>query len=114
MEVKPSAIEGRSLFTTVTLQPRQKIGEYERELITQREGRKRAKTQKWIATVQVDNGKSIDAGKETTGFRFINHLRTPNTFIRILGERVEFYALHSIKAGTELTHVQSPNYRRYI
>lgn len=103
MEVKPSAIDGRGLFTTVTLRPRQKIGEYEGELITQREGRKRAKTQKWIAIVEVNNGKSIDAGKKTTGFRFINHSCTPNTFMRILGERAEFYALHSIKAGAELT-----------
>ncbi|MBA3613025.1 MAG: SET domain-containing protein [Nitrospirales bacterium] len=103
MEVKPSAIEGRGLFTKVTLRPRQKIGEYEGERITQREGRKRAKSQKWIAIVEVNNGKSIDGAEETTGFRFINHSCTPNTFMRIIGERAEFYALHPIKAGTELT-----------
>jgi uncharacterized protein len=128
MEVKPSAIEGRGLFTKITLRTRQKIGEYEGERISQREGRRRAKTQKWIAIVEVNNGKSIDAAKETTGFRFINHSCTPNTFMRILGERAEFYALHSIKAGTELTldyrdshhegklpcTCQSPGCRRYI
>jgi uncharacterized protein len=103
MEVKPSAIEGRGLFTTVPLRPRQKIGEYEGERITQREGRRRAKTQKWIAIVEVNNGKSIDGAEETTGFRFINHSCSPNTFMRIIGERAEFYALHPIKAGTELT-----------
>jgi SET domain-containing protein len=103
MEVKPSRIEGRGLFTKVPLRHRQKIGEYEGELITRREGRKRAKTQKWIAIVEVNNGKSIDGAKETTGFRFINHSCTPNTFMRILGERAEFYALRPIKAGTELT-----------
>lgn len=103
MDVQPSAIEGLGLFTNVNLRPRQKIGEYEGERITQREGRKRAKTQKWIAIVEVNNGKSIDAARETTGFRFINHSCTPNTFMRIIGERAEFYALHAIKAGTELT-----------
>ena len=103
MDVKPSAIEGRGLFTKVHLRQRQKIGEYTGELITQREGRKRAKTQKWIAIVEVNNGKSIDGAEETTGFRFINHSCTPNTFMRIIGERAEFYALHPIKAGTELT-----------
>jgi SET domain-containing protein len=92
------------LFNKVTLQTRQKIwGEYEGEIITQREGRKRAKAQKWIAIVEVKNGKSIDAAKGTTGFRFINHSCTPNTFMRIIVERAEFYALHSIKDGTELT-----------
>ncbi|GJL59163.1 MAG: SET domain-containing protein-lysine N-methyltransferase [Nitrospirales bacterium] len=103
MEVKPSTIEGRGLFTKVPLRPRQKIGEYEGERITQREGRRRAKIQKWIAIVEVNNGKSIDGAEETTGFRFINHSCTPNTFMRIIGERAEFYALHPIKAGTELT-----------
>lgn len=103
MEVKPSAIEGRGLFTKVSLRPRQKIGEYEGERITQREGRRRAKLQKWIAIVELNNGKSIDGAEETTGFRFINHSCTPNTFMRIIGERAEFYALHPIKAGTELT-----------
>ncbi len=103
MEVKPSGIEGRGLFTKVPLRSRQKIGEYEGERITQREGRRRAKIQKWIAIVEVNNGKSIDGAAETTGFRFINHSCTPNTFMRIIRERAEFYALHPIKAGTELT-----------
>jgi SET domain-containing protein len=96
MEVKSSAIEGRGLFTKVTLRQRQKIGEYEGELIAQQEGRKRAKTQKWIAIVEVNNGKSIDAAKETTGFRFINHSCTQNSFMRFIGERAKFYALQSI------------------
>ena len=103
MEVKPSSIDGLGLFTKVALRARQKIGEYAGELISQREGRRRAKTQKWIAIVEVNNGKSIDGAKETTGFRFINHACTPNTFMRTIGERAEFYALHPIKAGTELT-----------
>jgi SET domain-containing protein len=128
MEVKPSRIEGRGLFTKVTLRTRQKIGEYEGELITQREGRKRAKTQKWIAIVEVNNNKAIDGAKQTGGFRFINHSCTPNTFMRVIGERAEFYALRPIKAGTELTldygdshhngklpcTCQTPNCRRLI
>ena len=103
MEVRPSRIEGRGLFTTVRLRRRQKIGEYEGERISQREGRRRAKTQRCIAIVEVNNGKSIDGSKETTGFRFINHSCAPNTFMRIIGERAEFYALHSLRAGSELT-----------
>jgi SET domain-containing protein len=103
MEVKPSAIEGRGLFTKVPLRARQKIGEFTGERITQYEGRKRAKTRKQIAIVEINNGKAIDAGKETTGFRFINHSCSPNTFLRIIRERAEFYTLHPITAGTELT-----------
>jgi len=103
MEVKPSAIEGRGLFTKVPLRARQKIGEFTGERITQDEGRKRAKTRKQIAIVEIHNGQAIDAGNETTGFRFINHSCSPNTFLRIIRERAEFYTLHPITAGTELT-----------
>jgi hypothetical protein len=103
MEVKPSAIEGRGLFTKVPLRARQKIGEFAGERITQDEGRKRAKTRKQIAIVEIHNGQAIDAGNETTGFRFINHSCSPNTFLRIIRERAELYTLHPINAGTELT-----------
>ncbi len=102
-EVKPSHIEGQGLFTKVSLRKRQKIGEFTGERITQREGRKRAKTKKWIAIVEINNTLAIDATRETTGFRFMNHSCSPNTFMRIIDERAEFYALHPIKAGTELT-----------
>lgn len=101
--VKPSRIDGLGLFTQVALRARQKIGEYEGELISRREGRRRAKVQKKIAIVEVNNNKAIDGTKATGGFRFINHSCSPNTFMRIIGERAEFYALHSIPAGTELT-----------
>ncbi|MGD9852345.1 MAG: SET domain-containing protein [Nitrospirales bacterium] len=103
MEIRPSRIEGLGLFTKVSLRARQKIGEYEGELISRREGRRRAKTQHKIAVVEVNNNKAIDGEKQTGGFRFINHSCSPNTFMRIIGERAEFYALRPLKAGTELT-----------
>ena len=103
MEVKPSCIEGRGLFTKIPLRARQKIGEFTGERISQREGRKRAKAKKCIAIVELNHTLAIDATKETSGFRFMNHSCSPNTFMRIIGERAEFYALHQIRAGTELT-----------
>ena len=110
MEVRASTIEGKGLFTKVALRKRQKIGEFTGERITWREGRKRATTQQWIAIVEVNNGVSIDAAKEKTGFRFINHSCSPNTFMRVIGERAEFYALRPIKAGTELTVDYHPSH----
>ncbi|MDH5564933.1 MAG: SET domain-containing protein-lysine N-methyltransferase [Nitrospirota bacterium] len=112
MEVKPSYIEGAGLFTKVPLRARQKIGELTGELISQREGRKRAKTRKQIAIVELNNGKAIDAGNETTGFRFINHSCSPNTFLRIIKERAELYALRPITAGTELTVNCHPSHHK--
>ncbi len=103
MTVKRSHIEGRGLFTKVPLRKRQKIGEFTGERITQREGRRRAKRQQWIAIVEINHQIAIDATNETSGFRFINHSCSPNTFMRIIGERAEFYTLNAIPADTELT-----------
>ena len=103
MEIKPSQIEGLGLFVKVNLRARQKLGEYEGQLISRREGRRRAKTQPKIAIVEVNNNKAIDGENQPGGFRFINHSCAPNTYMRIIGERAEFYALQPLKAGTELT-----------
>jgi len=103
MEIRPSPIEGQGLFTTIRLRARQKIGEFTGERISQREGRRRAKRQKHIAIVEINPQLAIDATNETTGFRFINHSCSPNTFMRIIGDRVEFYARRTLAAGTELT-----------
>jgi SET domain-containing protein len=69
--------------------------------MTQRKGRRRAKPQTCLAIVEVNNNQSIDAAKETTGFRYINHSCSPNTCMRIIREDAELYTLHSIQAGTE-------------
>ncbi|GJL65344.1 MAG: SET domain-containing protein-lysine N-methyltransferase [Nitrospirales bacterium] len=103
MMVKPSPIDGKGLFAAEPLPARRKIGEFEGELISQREARRRAKTQRHIAIVEVNNKKAIDAAKQQHGFRFINHSCTPNTFMRIFRERAEFYTLRRIRMGEELT-----------
>ena len=103
MTVQPSSINGRGLFAAEPLPARRKIGEFEGEKISQREGRRRAKTQRHIAIVEVNNHKAIDAAKQKHGFRFINHSCAPNTYMRIVGERAEFYTLRYIQTGEELT-----------
>ncbi|GJL52223.1 MAG: SET domain-containing protein-lysine N-methyltransferase [Nitrospirales bacterium] len=100
---KPSLINGKGLFAAEPLPARRKIGEFEGEVISQREARRRAKTQRHIAIVEVNNKKAIDAAQQKHGFRFINHSCTPNTFMRIFRERAEFYTLRHIKKGEELT-----------
>ncbi len=103
MTVKRSPINGKGLFAAEPLPARKKIGEFEGERISQREARRRAKTQRHIAIVEVNNHKAIDAAKQTHGFRFINHSCSPNTFMRIFRERAEFYTLRQIQSGEELT-----------
>ena len=51
MIVKPSVIHGKGLFAGEPIWARQKIGEFEGEFISQRQARRRAKTQRHIAIV---------------------------------------------------------------
>ena len=101
--VRGSAIEGRGVFATKGIQARRKVGEFVGEIISEREGRRRAKTRRRISIVELDNGKSVDASRGGNEFRYLNHSCSPNTFIRIWGYRVEIYALRRIRRGEELT-----------
>jgi uncharacterized protein len=100
--VRPSRIVGRGLFAGTAIPARRKIGEFEGEIISIREARRRAAGRAIVAIVELRD-KAIDSTKLRRGFRFINHSCAPNTFIRCTAERAEFYALRRIRAGEELT-----------
>jgi SET domain-containing protein len=97
-----SAIRGTGLFTTVAIARRAKIGEFEGEVISIAEARRRAAKLKIVAIVELER-KAIDARGMRTGFRFINHSCEPNTFMRRTRDRAEFYALRDIAKNEELT-----------
>jgi len=102
LTVGPSAFAGRGLFAGGRILRRAKIGEFEGETIGLREARRRARTRKVIAIVELERH-ALDAGRSPRGFRFINHSCAPNTFMRCTAERAEFYALRDIAPGEELT-----------
>ena len=102
LRVGPSPITGRGLFAGCRIAKRAKIGEFEGEVITIAEARRRAAKLRIVAIVELER-KAIDARGMRTGFRFINHSCAPNTFMRRTRERAEFYALRDIRAGEELT-----------
>ena len=102
LRVGRSAITGRGLFAGCPIPRRAKIGEFEGEVISIAEARRRAAKLKIVAIVELDR-KAIDARGMRTGFRFINHSCEPNTFMRRTRDRVEFYALRPIARGEELT-----------
>jgi SET domain-containing protein len=101
--VRRSGIQGRGVFAAATIRARQKLGNFTGELIGQREGRRRAAKRERIAIVELHDGKAIDGQHGGNLFRYLNHSCSPNTFIRILGRHVEFYALRGIRRGEELT-----------
>mgnify|MGYP003449550053 FL=1 len=102
LRVGPSTITGRGLFAGCAIPARAKIGEFEGEVISIREARRRARGRTVVAIVELE-WKAIDATGTGRGFRYINHSCAPNTFTRLTCDRAEFYALRRIRAGEELT-----------
>lgn len=102
LRVAPSRITGLGLFAGCPIPARAKIGEFEGEVISIREARRRARGRKVVAIVELDH-QAIDAGPTRRGFRYINHSCAPNTFTRLTAQRAEFYALRRIRTGEELT-----------
>ncbi len=100
--VARSAITGRGLFAGCAIARRAKIGEFEGEVVSIAEARRRAAKLAIVAIVELER-KAIDARGMRTGFRFINHSCEPNTFMRRTKDRAEFYALRDIAKGEELT-----------
>jgi hypothetical protein len=100
--VGKSVIAGRGLFAGCAIAGRAKIGEFEGEVVSIAEARRRAARLRVVAIVELDR-KAIDARGMRTGFRYINHSCAPNTFLRRTRSRAEFYALRPIAKGEELT-----------
>jgi uncharacterized protein len=103
VEVRESSIDGKGLFAQSAMKARQKLGDLGGELVKLSEARKRARRHRRIAIVELGHGKALDSCKYGNEFRYINHSCSPNTFVRILGARVEVYALRNILPGEELT-----------
>ncbi len=102
LRVGRSPITGRGLFAGCAIPARAKIGEFEGEVVTITEARRRAARLRIVAIVELDR-KAIDARGMRRGFRWINHSCAPNTFLRRTKDRAEFYALRDIRKGEELT-----------
>lgn len=109
LRVGPSPITGLGLFAGCRIRRRAKIGEFEGEVITLSDARRRAAKLRVVAIVELDR-KAIDARGMRTGFRFINHSCAPNTFMRRTKDRAEFYALRDIAKGEELTVDYRPSH----
>ena len=101
--IAPSRIHGRGLFSNKKIPARRKLGELQGTIITVREARKRARGAACVTIVEFEDGFALDASRDETGFRYVNHSCTPNTYLRRIGHHVEFYALRTIRKGEELT-----------
>lgn len=103
LRIDKSNIDGKGAYANQRIPARKKIGDLGGIIISQREARRIANTTKRVAIVEFGNGKALNASVNSNALRYINHSCRPNTYMRVLHNRVEFYALRSIRGNEELT-----------
>ncbi|MES2894011.1 MAG: SET domain-containing protein [Bacteroidota bacterium] len=102
-KVKISQIDGKGLFACSPIAARKKIGELSGKIISVAAARRMTKKMKRIAIVELDDKHALSAVDTETPFKYINHSCRPNTYMRVIQKRVEFYALREIFPPEELT-----------
>ncbi len=103
VKVAKSKIAGKGAYAMQRIPARRKIGDLGGVIIPMREAIQMIKDLKVINLVELDNDLALNASANPNDMRFINHCCGPNTYMRVLKKRVEFYALKTIKKGEELS-----------
>lgn len=103
VKVAKSKIAGKGAYALQRIPARKKIGDLGGVIITMKEAMQLIKNLKVINLVELDNNLALNASANPNDMRFINHSCGPNTYLRVMKDRVEFYALRNIKKGEELS-----------
>ena len=103
VKVAKSKIAGKGAYALQRIPARKKIGDLGGVIITMKEAMRLIKNLKVINLVELDNNLALNASANPNDMRFINHSCGPNTYLRVMKDRVEFYALRDIKKGEELS-----------
>lgn len=103
LQIKKSRIAGKGAYATCRIPQRKKIGDLGGVIITMKEAMRLIRNKKVINLVELDNDLALNASANPNDIRFINHSCDPNTYLRVMKDRVEFYALRNIKKGEELS-----------
>lgn len=103
VKVAKSRIAGKGAYALQAIPARKKIGDLGGVIITMKEAMKLIRNKKVINMVELDNDLALNASANPNDMRFINHSCDPNTYLRVMKDRVEFYALKNIKKGQELS-----------
>lgn len=103
VKVAKSKIAGKGAYALQRIPARKKIGDLGGVIITKQEAMSLIRDMKVINMVELDDDLALNASANPNDMRFINHSCDPNTFMRVMKDRVEFYALKNIKKGQELS-----------
>lgn len=102
IEVKPSTIDGRGCFATVSFKKGRKIAEYVGERIARQETARRLRGKRRIRICGVDAYWAIDGNVGGNGTQYINHSCAPNCYMKSVRGHLLFFALRDIQPGEEL------------
>ena len=103
VSARPSAIDGQGAFADEAVPARRKIGEIRGESISVAEARIRATRSERIMIVELSAKRAVDFSRSADPMRYTNHSCRPNARLCIRQGRIEFYALHEIAPGDEIT-----------
>lgn len=103
VRIAKSSIAGKGAFALQRIPAKRKIGDLGGIIITMKEAMQLIKDVKVINMVELENNLALNASANPNDMRFINHSCNPNTFMRVMKNRVEFYALSNIRKGEELS-----------
>jgi uncharacterized protein len=103
LTVARSNIDGKGAYAAAPIPARKKIGDLGGVIISVKEARQIAANTKRVAMVEFDNMRALNASVNSNNLRYVNHSCSPNTYMRVTHNRVEFYAKRAIKPNEELT-----------
>ena len=106
LQVSKSNIAGKGAFALNPIPAKKKLGNMGGEIISYKEAQKRVKKQPGNVLFMVEFDQddiALDASINSNELRYINHSCDPNTYMRRAYQKVEFYTLHPVKKGEELT-----------
>lgn len=102
LEVKPSKIHRWGVFALETIPKGRKVMEYTGELVSRKEGKRRAESNEIHCLFTLDSYWYIDGAVGGSGAEFVNHCCEPNLESRIVQRHVLYFSLREIQKGEEL------------
>jgi uncharacterized protein len=103
LEVRPSKIHRWGVFALEDIARGRKVMEYTGELVSRKEGKRRAESSVIHCLFTVNPYWYIDGAAGGSGAEFVNHCCDPSLESRVVGKRVFYYAIRPIKKGDEVT-----------
>jgi len=102
LEVRPSAIHRWGVFALEAIPKGRTVMEYTGELVSRKEGKKRAESNEIHCLFTIDAYWYVDGAVGGSGAEFVNHCCEPNLESRIVKRHVLYFSLRDIQKGEEL------------